>query len=115
MLDGALLQVVKHLVAGDLSRTGERQGLVEIGDEPHHVRQPGEGFERGASLEIEQEKGHLLRWRRAGEGDGPRDQQLALAAARGAPDHGVRPIGHQVDDERPVGGRADRDGEPVPR
>ena len=30
MLDGALLQMIEHLVAGDLALAGNRQHLVEI-------------------------------------------------------------------------------------
>ncbi len=87
-----------------------RSRTVEIRDDAGDVRHAGEAVEGGAALEIREQEGHLVGGARRAQREDPGDEQLALARAGDARDHGVRPVRDEIDDGRPPAGDADRRG-----
>ena len=87
-----------------------RSRAVEIRDDAGDVRHAGEAVEGRAALEVREQEGHLVGGARRAQREDPGDEQLALAGAGDARDHGVRPVRHEIDDGRPAAGDADRRG-----
>ena len=85
---------------------GER--FVEIGDDADRVRQPAAHVEGGAALVVDEDEVELAGVDGGGQPGDPRAQQLALARPGGARHEGVGPVGHEIDGERSVLGRAQR-------
>ncbi len=81
-----------------------REAVVEVGDDPGHVRKIAHGIERASSLVVDEEERHRLRPGTGGEGDDEGAQQLALARPRRPGDQRVRPVALQVELDDPVGG-----------
>ena len=89
--------------------------FIEIGDDARHMRQVADRLEGRTALEVDEEERNPVGGIRAGEPRQPREQEFALAAARRTGDECVRTVLHEIDDERPVPCRADRDRERRPR
>ena len=78
----------------------QRAVLVEVGHDSHGVRQRLERRERRAALEVDEQERDPLGWMPRRHREHPRDEQLALAAARRAAHDGVRAVLDEVDVHR---------------
>jgi hypothetical protein len=112
-------QVQEPLAPGQLALEGRhgpvdhRQLGLQVGDEPRHLRERGEGGEGGTALEVDQHERELFGWVGRGQAGDDRSQQLALARTRGTNDQAVwadAALGRllEVKDER-LPGRAGAD------
>jgi hypothetical protein len=88
-------QVQEPLAPGQLALEGghgavdHRKVGLQVGDEPRHLRERGEGGEGGTALEVDQHEGELFGWVGRGQAGDDRAQQLALARTGGADDQAV--------------------------
>ena len=74
--------------------------LIEIGHDADRVRKSLELRERRPALEVDEQHGEPFRRGTRGHRKHPRDEQLALAAARRATDHRVRSLCDEIDHDR---------------
>ena len=86
----------------------QRPVLVEVGHDTNGVRQRLECRERRSALEVDEQERDAIGWMPRRHREHPRDEQLALAAARRAAHDGVRAVLDQVDVHR--AGAAHREG-----
>ncbi len=86
--------------------------LVKIGHDADGVRQRLECRERRAALEIDEQERDPIRWMPRRHRHDPRDEQLALAAARRAAHDGMWTVLDQVDLDRSID--TDREDSPQP-
>ncbi len=84
------------------------QPAVEVGDQPCHMREPGQRGERGSPFVVDQQERQPVgrRGEREAGDEGP--QQLGLAGTGGSGDQQVRTVPVQIQRHDPAGSDADR-------
>ncbi len=87
------------------------QPLIEVGDQSNRMREVGTGVEGASSLVVHQDEHEMIRVDGSGQRHHDGAEQLALPRAGGPCHQPVRPIRHQVDDQRAVLGNPEGGGE----